>query len=71
MAGRGTKPCGLVPISPVSLPERDPRLTLWNIPEMKTKLLPAHEGCVASLAVSPVTGVVASASYDKIVKPWK
>lgn len=27
-----------------------------------------HKGCVTSLAVSPVTGVVASASYDKIVK---
>nr|XP_027079719.1 transcriptional corepressor LEUNIG-like [Coffea arabica] len=46
-------------------------LELWNMAENKSMTLPAHEGLIASLAVSPVTGLVASASHDKIVKLWK
>ena len=46
-------------------------LELWNMAENKTMALSAHEGLIASLAVSPVAGLVASASHDKIVKLWK
>ncbi|KAH6783729.1 transcriptional corepressor LEUNIG [Perilla frutescens var. hirtella] len=46
-------------------------LELWNMTENKTMTLSAHEGLIASLAVSTVAGVVASASHDKIVKLWK
>ncbi|KAL8537084.1 hypothetical protein ACS0TY_012316 [Phlomoides rotata] len=46
-------------------------LELWNMSENKTMTLSAHEGLIASLAVSSVAGMVASASHDKIVKLWK
>ncbi|XP_057505079.1 transcriptional corepressor LEUNIG-like isoform X2 [Actinidia eriantha] len=46
-------------------------LELWNMGENKTMTLSAHEGLIAGLAVSTVTGLVASASHDKIVKLWK
>ncbi|CAN8327009.1 unnamed protein product [Cochlearia groenlandica] len=46
-------------------------LELWNMSENKTMTLPAHEGLIASLAVSTATGLVASASHDKQVKLWK
>lgn len=39
--------------------------------ENKTMTLSAHDGLIASLAVSTVAGVVASASHDKYVKLWK
>ncbi|XP_056166566.1 transcriptional corepressor LEUNIG-like isoform X1 [Syzygium oleosum] len=46
-------------------------LELWNMAENKTMSLPAHDGLIAALAVSNVTGLVASASHDKTVKLWK
>jgi WD40 repeat protein len=46
-------------------------LELWNMSENKTMTLSAHDGLIADLAVSTVTGLVASASHDKIVKLWK
>ncbi|XP_075506104.1 transcriptional corepressor LEUNIG-like isoform X1 [Primulina tabacum] len=46
-------------------------LELWNMAENKTMTLSAHEGLIASLAVSTVAGLVASASHDKTVKLWK
>ncbi|KAG1346226.1 putative Transcriptional corepressor LEUNIG [Cocos nucifera] len=46
-------------------------LELWDMPENKTMTLPAHDGLIAALAVSNVTGLVASASHDKLVKLWK
>ncbi|PSS19306.1 Transcriptional corepressor LEUNIG like [Actinidia chinensis var. chinensis] len=46
-------------------------LEVWNMAENKTMTLPAHDGLIAGLAVSPVTGLVASASHDKFVKLWK
>lgn len=46
-------------------------LELWDMPQNKTMTLAAHEGLIASLAVSNVTGLVASASHDKFVKLWK
>ncbi|KAG6409643.1 hypothetical protein SASPL_127684 [Salvia splendens] len=46
-------------------------IELWNMTENKTMTLSAHDGLIASLAVSSVAGVVASASHDKIVKLWK
>ena len=46
-------------------------LELWNMIENKTLTLHAHKKLVSSLAVSNVTGIVASASHDKCVKLWK
>lgn len=46
-------------------------LELWNMSENKTMTLSAHDGLIAALAVSTVSGLVASASHDKIVKLWK
>ncbi|PIN22765.1 WD40 repeat-containing protein [Handroanthus impetiginosus] len=46
-------------------------LELWNMVENKSMTVPAHENIVASLAQSPVTGMVASASHDSSVKLWK
>ncbi|XP_023539844.1 transcriptional corepressor LEUNIG_HOMOLOG-like isoform X1 [Cucurbita pepo subsp. pepo] len=46
-------------------------LELWNMAENKCMTMPAHECVISSLAQSPVTGMVASASHDKSVKIWK
>ncbi|KAJ4954306.1 hypothetical protein NE237_011089 [Protea cynaroides] len=46
-------------------------LELWNMAENKSMTVTAHEGLIAALAQSPVTGMVASASHDKSVKLWK
>ncbi|XP_071702639.1 transcriptional corepressor LEUNIG-like [Rutidosis leptorrhynchoides] len=46
-------------------------LELWNMSENKIMALSAHEGLIAGLASSTVTGLVASVSHDKIVKLWK
>lgn len=46
-------------------------LELWNMAENKCMTIPAHEGVISALAVSPLTGMVASASHDKSVKIWK
>nr|XP_043609186.1 uncharacterized protein LOC122581101 isoform X2 [Erigeron canadensis] len=46
-------------------------LELWNMPENKTMTLSAHEGLIAGLAMSTRTGMLASASHNKIVKVWK
>lgn len=46
-------------------------MELWNMSENKTMTLSAHDGLIAALSVSSVTGLVASASHDKFVKLWK
>jgi WD40 repeat protein len=46
-------------------------LELWNTNKNKTMTLHAHDKLVSALAVSNVTGLVASASHDKCVKLWK
>ncbi|KAM0944996.1 putative transcription factor WD40-like family [Dioscorea sansibarensis] len=46
-------------------------LELWNMVDNQTMTVQAHEGLIADLAQSPVTGMVASASHDKTVKLWK
>ncbi|KAK4266491.1 hypothetical protein QN277_027400 [Acacia crassicarpa] len=46
-------------------------LELWNMAENKCMTIPAHECVISSLAVSTVSGMVASASHDKSVKIWK
>ncbi|PQQ02533.1 hypothetical protein Pyn_24704 [Prunus yedoensis var. nudiflora] len=46
-------------------------LELWNMTENKTMTLSAHDGLIAALTMSTVTGLVASASHDKFVKLWK
>ncbi|XP_039138000.1 transcriptional corepressor LEUNIG_HOMOLOG-like isoform X1 [Dioscorea cayenensis subsp. rotundata] len=46
-------------------------LALWNMVENRTMSVQAHDGLIAALAQSPLTGMVASGSHDKSVKLWK
>ncbi|KAL8215073.1 hypothetical protein R6Q57_004522 [Mikania cordata] len=46
-------------------------LELWNMTENKRMTVQAHDTIISSLAQSPVTGMVASASHDSSVKLWK
>ncbi|TKY66106.1 Transcriptional corepressor LEUNIG-like [Spatholobus suberectus] len=46
-------------------------LELWNMNVNKSMTIPAHENIISALAQSPVSGMVASASYDSYVKLWK
>ncbi|KAK9057429.1 hypothetical protein SSX86_022264 [Deinandra increscens subsp. villosa] len=46
-------------------------MELWNMSENKRMTVQAHETIISSLAQSPVTGMVASASHDSSVKLWK
>ncbi|KAG6507592.1 hypothetical protein ZIOFF_032942 [Zingiber officinale] len=46
-------------------------LEFWDMEKNKTMTRTAHEGLIAALAASNVTGVIASASHDKFVKLWK
>ncbi|KAF8400723.1 hypothetical protein HHK36_014023 [Tetracentron sinense] len=48
----------------MKLPAFQQSLELWNMAENKTMTVSAHEGLIAALAVSNVTGLVASASHD-------
>ncbi|XP_068464241.1 transcriptional corepressor LEUNIG-like isoform X2 [Phaseolus vulgaris] len=46
-------------------------IELWDFGQNKTLTLHAHEKAVSSLAVSNVTGFLASTSHDKHFKIWK
>lgn len=46
-------------------------LELWNMAENKNMTVPAHDNIIAALAVSPVSGTIASGSHDTSVKIWK
>ncbi|KAJ4833166.1 hypothetical protein Tsubulata_044256 [Turnera subulata] len=46
-------------------------LELWNTAENKCMTINAHDCVISALTMSPVTGMVASASHDKSVKIWK
>jgi hypothetical protein len=46
-------------------------LMLWNFIERQKMTVPAHDNLVSALAVSDVTGLVASVSHDKHFKIWK
>uniref|UniRef100_A0A7N0TBV3 Transcriptional corepressor LEUNIG n=1 Tax=Kalanchoe fedtschenkoi TaxID=63787 RepID=A0A7N0TBV3_KALFE len=46
-------------------------LELWNMVENKMMTIPAHEEDICALAASSMSGVVASASSDGLVKLWK
>ncbi|KAF1895752.1 hypothetical protein Lal_00037868 [Lupinus albus] len=46
-------------------------LELWDMAVNKNMTFHAHEDVVSALVHSPLTGMVASASYDGFVKLWK
>ncbi|CAL0302762.1 unnamed protein product [Lupinus luteus] len=46
-------------------------LEVWDMGVNKNMTIPAHEDVISALVHSPVTGMVASASYDGFVKLWK
>ncbi|KAJ1394682.1 WD40/YVTN repeat-like-containing domain superfamily, partial [Sesbania bispinosa] len=63
--------CVFHPFSPMLVIGCHKTLQLWDFIENKTVTLSAHNKLVSSLAVSNVTGLVASASHDKSFKIWK
>ncbi|VAI40840.1 unnamed protein product [Triticum turgidum subsp. durum] len=44
---------------------------LWSVSDNQRNVVAAHEGLIAALAHSPLTGSIASASHDRWVKLWK
>uniref|UniRef100_A0ACD5YBX9 Uncharacterized protein n=1 Tax=Avena sativa TaxID=4498 RepID=A0ACD5YBX9_AVESA len=46
-------------------------MELWSLLDNQRNVVAAHEGLIAALAHSPLTGSVASASHDRSVKLWK
>ncbi|XP_072959288.1 transcriptional corepressor LEUNIG_HOMOLOG-like isoform X1 [Typha angustifolia] len=44
---------------------------LWNMADSHRMTFQLHEGVIAALAQSPITGLIASASHDSSVKIWK
>ncbi|KAF8643981.1 hypothetical protein HU200_066620 [Digitaria exilis] len=46
-------------------------LELWSFLDKQRNPIQAHEGLIAALAHSPLTGMIASASHDRYVKLWK
>jgi len=46
-------------------------IEVWDYGENKSLTMHAHEKVVSSLAVSNVTGFLASTSHDKHFKIWK
>ncbi|XP_061345223.1 transcriptional corepressor LEUNIG-like [Gastrolobium bilobum] len=62
--------CAFHPFYPLLVIGCHDTLELWDFGENKTMTLHAHDNLVSSLAVSNVTGLVASASHDKCVKIW-
>jgi WD40 repeat protein len=46
-------------------------LELWSLADNQRNPIQAHEGLIAALAHSPLTGMIASVSHDRYVKLWK
>ncbi|KAJ0970436.1 hypothetical protein J5N97_023313 [Dioscorea zingiberensis] len=46
-------------------------LSIWSMVDNQLMMVQAHDGLIAGLTQSPLTGLVASASHDKTVKLWK
>ncbi|CAN6454499.1 unnamed protein product [Victoria cruziana] len=46
-------------------------IELWDLISDEAMTVAAHDGLIAGLAKSPVTGLIATASHDKCVKLWK
>ncbi|XP_027330121.1 transcriptional corepressor LEUNIG-like isoform X2 [Abrus precatorius] len=63
--------CAFHPFYPVLVIGCRETLQLWDFSENKTLTLNAHDKVVSSLAVSNVTGLLASTSHDKHFKIWK
>ncbi|WJX95711.1 hypothetical protein P8452_76996 [Trifolium repens] len=65
------KTCVFHPICHVLIIGYNESLMLWNFIERQKMTVPAHDNLVSALAVSDVTGLVASVSHDKHFKIWK
>ncbi|RDX96268.1 Transcriptional corepressor LEUNIG, partial [Mucuna pruriens] len=65
--------CVFHPFHPMLIIGCHQTLELWDFGENKTSTLHAHahEEVVSSLAISNVTGLLASTSHDKHFKIWK
>ncbi|GAU19067.1 hypothetical protein TSUD_194040 [Trifolium subterraneum] len=65
------KTCVFHPICSVLIIGCNESLMLWNFIDRQKMTVPAHDNLVSALAVSDVTGLVASVSHDKHFKIWK
>ncbi|CAJ1944384.1 unnamed protein product [Sphenostylis stenocarpa] len=70
LAGNKFNTCVFHPSYPLLAIGCNETLELWNFGEKKTLTRHAHEKAVSSLAVSDVTGLLASTSHDKHFKIW-
>ncbi|KAL2338311.1 hypothetical protein Fmac_012757 [Flemingia macrophylla] len=70
-SGNKFSTCVFHPFYPLLVIGCDETLELWDFGENKTLTVPAHDKVVSSLAVSNVTGLLASTSHDKHFKIWK
>ncbi|MCI22082.1 transcriptional corepressor LEUNIG-like, partial [Trifolium medium] len=64
------KTCVFHPICHVVIIGCNESLMLWNFIDRQKMTVPAHDNLVSALAVSDVTGLVASVSHDKHLKIW-
>ncbi|XP_058750833.1 transcriptional corepressor LEUNIG-like isoform X1 [Vicia villosa] len=64
------KSCVFHPIYHVLILGRDETLMLWDYIKRNVMFLRGHDELVSALAVSKVTGLVASVSHDKHFKIW-
>ncbi|KAK6941571.1 LIS1 homology motif [Dillenia turbinata] len=58
--------CAFHPTHPTLL-----NLEIWDMTKSKIMSIAAHDHLISALAVSNVTGLVASASHDRTIKLWK
>nr|KYP55670.1 Transcriptional corepressor LEUNIG [Cajanus cajan] len=70
-SGNKFSTCVFHPFYPLLVIGCNETLELWDFGENKTLTLHAHDKVVSSLAVSNVTGFLASTSHDKYFKIWK
>ncbi|KAK7388758.1 hypothetical protein VNO78_23585 [Psophocarpus tetragonolobus] len=70
-SGNKFNTCVFHPLYPLLVIGCYETLELWDFGENKTLTLPAHDKVVSSLAVSNVTGLLASTSHDKHFRIWK
>ncbi|XP_057415988.1 transcriptional corepressor LEUNIG-like [Lotus japonicus] len=72
LPGKNMNTCAFHPLHNVLVIGCNETLVLWDFSQNQTMtLLRAHNSLVSSLAVSNVTGLVASVSHDNYFKIWK
>ncbi|KAK7330182.1 hypothetical protein VNO77_24369 [Canavalia gladiata] len=71
LSGNKFNTCAFHPFNSMLVIGSHKNIELWDFMENKLSSLPAHDNAVSSLAVSKVSGLIASTSHDKDFKIWK